>query len=56
MYAFAKPADFKFPWEKDTKFGRKVGGVTSLEGQLSSAWINQQFIYPRIYAHPIAAA
>ena len=35
---FAKPVDFEFLREKvRTKVGRTAGGVTSLEGQLSSA-------------------
>ena len=35
MYAFAKPADFKFPREKVLRLALKTaGGVTSLEGQL----------------------
>ena len=34
---FAKPVDFEFPQEKvRTKVGRTAGGVTSLEGQLTS--------------------
>ena len=35
MFAFAKPADFKFSRE-GTKVGRTAGGVASLEGQLLS--------------------
>ena len=41
---FAKPVDFEFPREKvRTKVGRTAGGVTSLEGQLSSARTSDLF-------------
>ena len=38
LHAFAEPADFKFP--QDTKVGRTVGGVTSIEGQ---PWFSRYF-------------
>ena len=37
MHAFAKLADFQFPQEKVPSYSRTADGVTSLEGQLSSA-------------------
>ena len=34
LHAFAMPADFKFPQDREgTKVGRTIGGVMSIEGQ-----------------------
>ena len=46
MYAFTKPADFEFSREKVLRLAeQQVHGVTSLEGQLSSAWTSDLFTH-----------
>ena len=53
MYAFTKPADFEFSREKVLRLAeQQVHGVTSLEGQLSSAWTSDA----RYYTRPFIAA
>ena len=46
MYAFTKPADFEFSREKVLRLAeQQVRGLTSLEGQLSSAGTSDLFTH-----------
>ena len=46
MYAFTKPADFEFSQEKVLRLAeQQAHGVTSLEGQLSSARTSNLFTH-----------
>ena len=52
-YAFAKPADFEFPREKELRFCRTVGAMTSLDRELVNSRVPE--IAALMYARPSIA-